>query len=154
MSVDTKAVIRGNVTLDQICNAQQQRYNAYVEAYNTGNEHYFRITLNLNNSIRIISVFYGDFAKNNHNIPGILLSLGCNDEAVEILTYLCEVFGGYLDENDCDNLGFIPINETEFQKSGELTKEEKFKLKIAHSLGYENIGTFMSLLDDYLKDNS
>jgi len=34
------------------------------------------------------------------------LSLGHNEFSIEIMTFICETFGGWIDENDCDNIGW------------------------------------------------
>lgn len=37
------------------------------------------------------------------------LNLGYNDFAVEIMSFICEVFGGWIDENDCDSIYWAKI---------------------------------------------
>lgn len=41
------------------------------------------------------------------------LSLGCWGNSVEILKGICEEFGGWLDENDCDENDFYRIDKKE-----------------------------------------
>lgn len=39
------------------------------------------------------------------------ISLRCDDDAIEIIKMIVSHFGGWIDENDCDNEEYYPINK-------------------------------------------
>ena len=94
-------------------------------------------------------VSYSGSCLNDHGIDGIWLSLGCYGKSVEILRFLCESFGGYLDENDCDEDGFYPINFHLFQQSKEYSEMDIFTNKIISEIGYEHLQKVLLLFEEY-----
>jgi hypothetical protein len=67
-----------------------------------------------------------DSVNESDPIDGVLLSLGCHGSSIEIMKTILKEFGGYLDENDCDGIGYYPI-EAENKNQPEPTELEKLK---------------------------
>ena len=78
-----------------------------------------------------------------------MTSLGKWGNSVEIARYLCETFGGYLDENDCDDEGFYPINFHLYSQGSELQNLMNLGIKVIKEVGYDKLKVVMSLLDEY-----
>lgn len=149
MGVDTKAVIRKNVTVDKLVSHIQKKFGK-VEIHSTFNEDYFVLIFSDNKDTRQMNVFLNDYAKNDYGIDGILLSLGCWGNSVAIMEYICEEFGGYVMDND--SVGdFRPVREDLFFTEQLLTELEKFRQKfffmaIKKEINYDEM---MKLLDEH-----
>lgn len=148
MGVDTKAIIRNSVTLTNIVDALSKNYTD-VNVLNTSIETYFVVLFNDGSDRRKLSVHYGNIGFNDYGIPGVLVSLGYWRNSVLIMKYLLNYFGGgCILENDC---------EDDWQYTGpenitapiELTKEEEFTHKVIAKVGYSNLKSVMSLLEEY-----
>jgi hypothetical protein len=77
------------------------------------------------------------------------VSLGHCGNSVEIAKYLCETFGGYLDENDCADDGYYPINFHLYSQGTEFTSLDEFRHKVITEVGYDKLGSVMKLLEEY-----
>lgn len=154
MGVDTKAILRKGTTLEQIKNRIELKYGE-VSIRSTHSEDYFEIIFKEPKEIpgaathRSLAVFINDFAKNDYGIDGVLVSLGYWGSNIEIMKWLLEEFGGYLDESDCDDEPFYPVNLYNFKKGRELTKEEQFTHRVISILGYENLKPTLQLFEEY-----
>ena len=146
MGANTKAIIRKGVTVLQIKEALEKKYEN-VSVY--GDKTLY-INLSADNMVRNIYVSFSNCCENDYNISGVYLSLGCFGESVEILKYLCLTFGGYLDENDCDENGFYPINFHLYQQGTEFTKKDMFIHKIISKLGMDKLNITLELFDEYI----
>jgi hypothetical protein len=147
MGVDTKAILRKGTTIQEIEKALSTKYeNVEVRA---SQPDFMQITFKDGEDRRTLSVLFGDYAKADYGIDGVLISLGMHGNSVEICKYLCETFGGYLDENDCDDKDFYPINYHLYSQSKEFTKLDEFKHKVISELGYDKLQTTLKLLDEY-----
>ena len=135
MGVDTKAIIKKGVTPEQIAAALSARW-ANARVVPTQSDEYFYITLGRSDDYqRNIFVSYSNSSLTDYGIAGVLLSLSCYGESVEILRYLCETFGGYLDENDCDDVGFYAIREDLYEQGDDFTPDEKFRMALMRIVG-------------------
>jgi len=149
MGVDTKAIIRKDVSLSQIKETLQEKYGN-VGVYNSGaSDDYFRLSFKDGNDDRQLSVFFGDFALNDYKIDGVLLSLGFWGNGVEIVMLLLKKFGGYIDENDCDDIDFEPVNIEIFEEAKELSEMDKFVNKIVSKVGYDKLDVTLELFKEY-----
>ena len=98
---------------------------------------------------RHLAVSFTNSCERDNNIAGVWTSLGKWGNSIEIARYLCEKFGGYLDENDCDDEGFYPINFHLYSQGEEFTKLDEFRHKVIKEVGYDKLNSVMKLLDEY-----
>ena len=100
-------------------------------------------------SHRSMSVFLNKYAKQDYGIDGVLVSLSTWGSNLEIMNWLLDEFGGYLDENDCDDKDFYPVNIEAFEKGKDFSPEDIFVNKIIHKMGYEKLKDALGLLSEY-----
>jgi len=150
MGVDTKAIIRKGTSLKEIKEVLEAKYGE-VRVVSSYSSNYFRLVFYDGYINRMLSIFIDDTAEIDHNIDGVLLMLGCSGKSVEIMKTLLDVFGGYLDENDCDDEGFYPVNIEEFKKGKDLTEIDLLTNDIISKLGYEKLDTVLDLFKTYEK---
>jgi len=148
MGVDTKAIIRKGVTITEIVETLSAKYSN-VDVHSTHSNDFLQATFLDGNDKRMLSIFFLDTAKNDYKIDGVLLSLGYWGNSVEIATYLCETFGGYIDKNDCDDNDFEPIRLDLFEQGSQFTPLDEFKNKVISKLGYKNLNAALLLFDEY-----
>jgi hypothetical protein len=148
MSVDTRAILRKGVTIEQIEKAISEKYTE-VKVHTLVAPDFILISFMDGVYKRIISVSLENSYERDYGIAGVGVSLGFWGNSVKILTYLCETFGGYLDENDCDDEGFYPINFHLYSQGDEFTKLDEFRHKVINSVGYDKINTVMELFNEY-----
>ena len=148
MGVDTKAIIRKGVSLEEIKTALEKRYKD-VEVVNGGSSEMFRITFWDNGAERMMWVSYSGSCLRDCGIDGVWLSLGMWGSSVGIMQYLCEEFGGYIDENDCDDKGFEPINIESYEQAKDFTPMDKFRNKVISELGYKNLNKALNLFEEF-----
>jgi hypothetical protein len=147
MGVDTKAIIRKGTTIEQIESAISAKYkDVRVRATQPD---FMYIYFMDDKDDRALFVSFTNACERENNISGVLLSLGCWGNSVEILKYLCETFGGYLDENDCDDQDFYPINYELYAQGSEFRTLDEFRHKVIKEVGFEKLRAVMALLDEY-----
>jgi hypothetical protein len=93
---------------------------------------------------------YGDFAYNDYQINGVLISMGCWGNSKDIAMLLLSKYGGYIDENDCDDKGFELINIDLFEKVKEITSKDIFINKIISQVGFDKLKVILNLFDEYI----
>jgi hypothetical protein len=147
MGTCSVAIIRKGTTIQQIVEALEKRYTN-VEA-NIKKDFGYIIFNDGGDFNRNLFVSFTDSCLHDYGIDGVYLSLGYFGKSVEILKYLCETFGGYLDENDCDDIDFFPINLEKFQK--ELTPDEIFQNEIILKFGVDKLNDVLGICEEYLK---
>lgn len=148
MGVDTKAIIRKGVKIEDIEKAMSSKYkNVRVEK--TLMQQYFYILFEDGEDKRNMAISYNGSCKEDNGIDGIWCSLGMWGNSVETMRYLCETFGGYIDENDCDDKGFYPINFHLYEQGEEFTPLDVFTNKIISELGYENLEKTLKLFNEF-----
>ena len=148
MGVDSKAIIRPGTNLGELVEFIEKRYGEVV-VDPTHAEYFFYLRFRDGEDNRLLAVFYDRMAERDYGIHGVLLSLGLWGNAVDILKGFCEEFGGYLDENDCDDEDYYPINPEKFSKGREFTKHDEFVQKIVKELGYQNVNKTLALFEEY-----
>jgi hypothetical protein len=148
MSVDTRAILRKGVTIEQIEKAISEKYTE-VKVHTLAAPDFMLIQFMDGADHRQLSVSFANSCERDYGIAGVWVSLGMWGNSVEILTYLCETFGGYLDENDYDDEGFYPINFHLYSQGNEFTKLDEFRHKVINSVGYDKINTVMELFNEY-----
>lgn len=148
MGVDSKAVIRKGTTIKQLTEFLETEYEN-VKVRSTNQDYYFNISFKDEKDGRNLSVFYGDLGKSDYGLEGVLLSLGLWGNSIEIMKNICNKFGGYLDENDCDDKDFYLINEGEFNKGEDLTEYDLFSQRVIKEFGYEYLEKALKLFEDF-----
>jgi hypothetical protein len=88
-------------------------------------------------------------AERDYGINGILLSLGCWGNSVEIMMHFLEEFGGFIDEDDCDDIDFQAVNIHKLEDAREYTPKEKFKQKLIFEFGAANVDNILKLCEEY-----
>lgn len=147
MGVDTKAILRKGITIEEIEKAMSEKYTD-VEVRATHPD-FMYVTFKDGADQRQLAVSFTNSCERDNNIAGVWTSLGKWGNSVEIARYLCEIFGGYLDENDCDDEGFYPINFHLYSQGEEFTKLDEFRHKVIKEVGYDKLKSVMKLLDEY-----
>lgn len=132
MGVDTNGRLIGNISPEEVLNFIRQKYdanakssvkiknygiikkdwiitNGFIEfTYNNENRRLFYYKSNINSYENL--EFYS-----KHNLEDMvksettLISLGCWGSSIEIIKDIVTHFGGWIDENDCDDKEFYPI---------------------------------------------
>jgi len=147
MGVDTKAILRKGTTIEQIEKAISDKYTE-VEVRATMPD-FMYVTFKDGADQRQLAVSFTDSCERENGIGGVWCSLGKWGNSVDIARYLCETFGGYLDENDCDDEGYYPINFHLYEQGADFTKLDLFKNKVISLLGFENLKKALELLAEY-----
>lgn len=147
MGVDTKAILRKGVTIQEIEKAISDKYTE-VKVTSTMPD-FMYVTFKDGNDHRQLAVSFSNSCERDNGISGVWTSLGKWNNSVEIAKYLCETFGGYLDEDDCDDEGFYPINYHLYSQGTDFSKLDEFRHKVIQKVGYDNLKVVMSLFDEY-----
>jgi hypothetical protein len=151
MGVDTKAILRKGTTIEQIKDAIVVKYgNGEIRA--TAPD-FMYVNFEDGTDKRNIAVSFTNSCERENGIAGVWLSLGMWGNSVEIARYLCETFGGYLDENDCDDEEFYPINFHLYQQGADFTNRDLFINKVISKIGYDKLKVALELLDEYVSLN-
>jgi hypothetical protein len=150
MGVDTKAILRKGITIEQIVEAIRDKYDERVTVHATQPD-FMYVIFKDGNDQRQLCVSFTNSCEREYNISGVWVSLGMWGNSIEITRYLCEIFGGYLDENDCDDKGFYPINYHLYSQGSEFTKLDEFKNRVIKEVGFDKLKNVMSLIEEYSK---
>jgi hypothetical protein len=150
MGVCTKAILRKGTTIEKIEKAISEKYTD-VEVKPTSMLDFMYVTFKDGADQRRLGVSFTNYCEIEYNIAGVWISLGKWRNSIEIARYLCETFGGYLDESDRDDEGYYPINFHLYSQGTEFTKLDKFRHKVITEVGYDKLNVVMKLLDEYLE---
>jgi len=108
--IDVVVVLKKGTTLAQIEEAIKKEY-LFLDTMESGNNSFF---IRLRHELEVRSLFVSFENETHRNTcigANVLVMLSKRGNAVEILKYLCETFGGYLNEGDSDNdEDYYPIN--------------------------------------------
>lgn len=148
MGVDTKAIIRKGVTIQEIKDVLEKKYSE-VEVIETSMEDFFYISFKDGDDQRQLAISYSGSCERDDGIAGVWLSLGMWGNSVEIMKYLCKTFGGYIDENDCDSEPYYSINLHLYEKGKDFTEMDKFKNKVISELGFDKLNTVIELFQEF-----
>jgi len=148
MGVDTKAILRKGTTIEQIERAITAKYTD-VEVITTSMFDFMFILFKDGEDQRKLAVSFSNTCERDCGIAGVWTSLGLWGNSIEIAKYLCETFGGYIDENDCDDEDFYPINYELYSQGVEFTPYDEFRHKVINQLGYDKLEVAMELLNEY-----
>lgn len=149
MGVDTKAIIRKGVTLEELVAHAEKKFED-ISVQTTHDDDFFYIGFKFGEEKRNLAVFLDpEMTERDHGINGILLSLRCWGSSVEIAHHFAGEFGGFIDENDCDDIGFEAVNLQEFELAKDFTDLDRLKLKIAHEFGFDKVAKFLQLAEEY-----
>ena len=147
MGVDTKAILRKGTTIEQIEKVISEKYTDVKVSATMPDFMY--VTFKDGEDLRQLAVSFTNSCERDDNIAGVWTSLGKWGNSIQIARYLCETFGGYLDETDCDDEGFYAINFHLYSQGEEFTKLDEFRHKVIKEVGYEKLNSVMQLLNEY-----
>ena len=152
MGVDTKAVIRKGVTIEELKAHAEKKYGK-VSIEETKFDNFFYLVFEEGEQVRRNLAVFTDhtMAERDYGISGTLLSIGCRGESVEIVTHFAEEFGGFIDDNDCDDKDFYPVNVEKMEQGKEYTPKEKFKHKLISEFGLEAANKIIVACEEYSK---
>jgi hypothetical protein len=149
MGVDTTAILTKGTTFEKIEKAISKKYlNVITSALSSD---FMYIGFKDGTDKRSMAVSFTNSCEREDGISGVWISIGNWGNSVEIARYLCEYFGGYLDENDCDDEGYYPINFHLYSQGKDFTKLDEFRHKVINEVGYDKLNSVMKLLEDYSK---
>lgn len=149
MGVDTKAIIRKGVTLEELVAHAEKKFDE-VSVHTTHDDDFFYIGFKFGEENRSLAVFLDpEMAERDYGIKGILLSLKCWGSSTEIAMHFVQEFGGFIDENDCDDIGFEAVNLQKLELAKDFTDLDRLKLKIAHEFGFDKVAKVLQLAEEY-----
>jgi hypothetical protein len=150
MGVDTKAIIRRGVTLDELVRHTLKKYKN-VSVRSTHSEDFLYIEFDVNpEEKRSMGVFLDPkMAERDYGINGILLSIGCWGSSTEIAYHFAGEFGGFVDENDCDDIDFQAVNIQKLEEAKDFSAFDKFKLKVIKEFGYDKVNSLLKLCEEF-----
>lgn len=148
MSVNSKAIIRKGTSVNDVIDHLKRNFGD-IQTLNTHYPEFVQFQFKDGTDNRILSAFFNNYGKVDYGIDGVLLSLGCWGGSVDILKGFCVEFGGYLDENDCDDKDFYGINLEKFKDPKDLSEKDVFSLKVLDKVGYEHLSTVLELCEEY-----
>lgn len=147
MGVDTKAIIRKDVSLDELVKFIANNYDN-TEVHSTDMNYMFQISFKDGDDKRLMFCFFNEYGLSDYGINGNLLSFGCYGNSVSIMKNILNEFGGYILENDCED-DWYPINIDAFESSKTVTPLDVFRNKVVSKLGYNNLEVAMLLCKEY-----
>lgn len=139
MGESTKGKLNNRISIRDIEEVIKQNYT-HLETRESSKDFYM-ISFETGKSRRSLSIYIGQNYSTETEISK-WLSLGYNDEAVQIIKVICSYFGGWLDENDCDEQEFYwidKINNLSDIKQLELENENYIFSKLNTVFSYEEI---------------
>ena len=150
MGVSTKAIIRKGVTIEELKAHAEKKYGE-VGIEETFLDNFFYLVFKEGEqSRRNLAVFTDHtMAERDYGISGILLSISCMGKSVEIVTHFAEEFGGFVDDSDCDDKDFYPVNVEKMEQGKEYTPKEKFKHKLIKEFGLEAANKIIVACEEY-----
>lgn len=169
MSVDTKGLIKGKIDLKEIYNYIVDNYDSEA-VYNVDNGYsidrelsgfiYFKdgedkrqLYLSEGNNLKWKEKPYLELGiKKDY----VYLSLGMWGNSIDIISNIVKNYGGWIDENDCDEIGYIEIPKCmDFTYSDYVQKRTKIENILNDKLSDKekiNIATEILKVQDKLKD--
>lgn len=148
MGVNTTAILRKGLTIEEIVKAISEKYTD-VEVKPSSIFDFMYIEFKDGEDQRQLIISFSNSCERDNGIAGVWCSLSMCGNSIEILRYLCEIFGGYLDENDCDEEGFYPINFHLYSQGTEFNQLDLFKNKVIQKFGYKSLEDALSLLYEF-----
>jgi hypothetical protein len=109
MGVSTQGKLNNSISIVDIENVIKKYYD-YQETYQYGDSSYQIYFLD-GNAHRNLHIYIG-FNYSTETEISKWLSLGCWGNSKEIMKTICSYFGGWLDENDCDDKDYYWIEQT------------------------------------------
>ena len=147
MGVNTTAILRKGLTIEEIEKAISEKYTD-VEVRASSND-FMYVIFKDGADQRQLAISFSNSCERDNGIAGIWISLGMWGNSIDIARYLCETFGGYLDENNCDDEGYYPINFHLYLQGAEFNQFDLFKNKVIQKFGYKHLKDALSLLYEF-----
>lgn len=152
MGASTNAILRKGISILDIAEALSKKFDTSMDGvriHETNNPDIFNIIIPFNYITRSIFVSFSNSCERDYGISGVFCSLGADDFAISILKYLCEYFGGYLNENDCESDVFYPYSSELYDQDKYFTELDNFKHLVISKVGHKNLSAVLSLCEKY-----
>jgi hypothetical protein len=65
------------------------------------------------------------------------------------MMHFLEEFGGFIDESDCDDIGFQAVNIHKLEEARDYTPLDEFRHKLIKEFGPENVEKILNLCETY-----
>lgn len=119
MGVDTDGIISANIDREDIIQAVINLFDKNAKAYIEDSNYYEndfqgRINFEYENENRSIFICKTCDVAEDTEFDKVLHTnfiLGCYGYSIEIMQKLVGYFGGYVDDNDCDSIGYYKIDK-------------------------------------------
>lgn len=147
MGVDTRAILRRGVTIEEIEIALKEKYTEVKVV--PSSKDFMYVVFKDGSDQRQMAISFSNSCERDDKIAGVWCSLGLSRNSVQIMRYLCKTFGGYLDESDCDEDGFYPINFHLYSEGKEHTELDLLKNEIIAELGYNKLKITLKLFEKF-----
>lgn len=115
MGVDTKGITRNKVDYNEVFNFIKQKYDSKSNCNISFNRAFKinmgRIEFEYNGEER--SIFISEMESTEEypeieiEVGSLWMSLGMWGSSIEIMNTIMKHFGGYVDESDCDDIGWV-----------------------------------------------
>lgn len=139
MGCDTRGLLKGNPTVEDVIAVlnKKKEYKvvdsevSYDNIFKTDSGYlYLKNKRSLLYSSKVLDPHETTKGENIQIDNYSWVSLGHDKEAIEIITYLCKEFGGFIDKNDCDDVEFEIVKG----KNSKSVTEQLHKQRIAENL--------------------
>lgn len=150
MSTNTQAKLDNSISVQAIEEVIKQNYE-HIKTEQYSDTSYY-IYLKNGEIQRMLQIYIGLNYGTEKEISK-WLSLGCNNEAIEIMETILSYFGGWLTNNDCEyNYRWIDkIKEIDQNKQQEVNRKSYINSKLNSIFTYEEIQKII-INEDLLKD--
>lgn len=138
MSVDVKVYLNKEITPEMVLEVIKLNIDKGASLVNIDGLRdltFYDLCLTLKDKNRIISMIYSKESIENTCYNGneeyLYLSIASDNDSIELMNKVVSIFGGYIDENDCDNIDaqFVECNG-DYEEYIELAEETKIKAAI------------------------
>jgi hypothetical protein len=132
MGVCTKGILSKEITAREVFDVIVSKYDKDAQ-FDVGidkfdNTECGRIYFKVGENQRSIFYCVTEDKEESTEYDGVshtILSLGSWDDSIEIMSNIIKVFGGYIDENDCDDIGYFHVDKDENFEYEEYVKQRK-----------------------------
>lgn len=146
MGVDTRAFLNPSVNFTMLLDYFSERGSDPKLHMGHGSDEFAFIFIRGLNGSRQLAV---NMPHDGSKIYGTEVSLSCNDEAKDIIRGLCEEFGGYYLENDCDDDDYVLIGDDKFNLQMTRTPMSALREEIVVKFGADRLDEILDIARRY-----
>ncbi len=147
----TQAIIRKGTTIEQVVEVLNSKYSVVSVAAPTPTIMF--ISIKDREDLRVIAVSFSNHCQKEYGIEGVYLDINYWGNSVEILKYLCGIFGGYINEDSTD-VNFLPINYHLFTQGVDFSHLDKLRHHLISHIPMDKVPAVMNCLDQYLRETN